>query len=125
MSLVLDTGALLAIEGRNRAVMARLRVAQRAQLPVRTSSGAVAQAWRGGPRQAALAMVLRGIEERPIDARSSRQIGRVLAAAAASDVVDAHVAILCDDDAHLLTSDPADLDRLLEALGRMATIERL
>lgn len=125
MSLVLDTGALLAVEWRHRAVLAKIRTAQVEGVPVRTSSGAVSQVWRNGARQALLATTLRGIEERPIDATSSRRIGRVLADTGTSDVVDAHVAVLCDDNSHLLTSDPGDLDHLLRVLGRSATISRV
>ncbi|MDQ6525693.1 hypothetical protein RB608_18895 [Nocardioides sp. LHD-245] len=125
MSLVLDTGALLAVDWRNRDVLAAIRTAQEEGVPVRTSSGAVAQTWRNGARQAVLATTLRGIEERPIDAGSSRRIGRLLAGTGTSDVVDAHVATLCDDDDVVLTSDPTDLDRLLSVLGRTATISRV
>lgn len=125
MTLVLDAGALIAIEWRNRAVLAKIRIAQDEGIPVRTSSGAVAQAWRTGARQARLATTLRGIDEHPIDASASRRVGRLLADAGTSDIVDAHVAILCDVDAHLLTSDAGDLDQLLSVLGRTATISRV
>lgn len=126
MSLVLDTGALLAIDWRNRDVLAAIRTAQLEGVPVRTSSGAVSQVWRNGARQAVLAATLHGIEERPIDARSSRRIGRLLAGTGTSDVVDAHVAVLCDDEEDVvLTSDPTDIDHLLGALGRTATISRV
>ncbi|MBM7515800.1 hypothetical protein [Nocardioides nitrophenolicus] len=125
MSLVLDTGALLAVEWRHRAVLAKIRTAQAEGVPVRTSSGAVAQVWRDGARQALLATTLRGIDERPIDPGSSRRIGRLLAETGTSDIVVAHVAVLCDDDSHLLTSDPGDLDQLLRVLGRSVTIKRV
>lgn len=125
MTLVLDAGALLAVDWRNRDVLAAIRTAQEDGVPVRTSSGAVAQTWRNGARQALLATTLRGIEERPIDAGASRRIGRLLAGTGTSDIVDAHVATLCKDDDIVLTSDPVDLDHLLDALGRTATISRV
>lgn len=125
MTLVLDTGALLAVEWRNRAVISAIRTAHDEGIPVRTSSGAVAQTWRNGARQARLARALRGIDEQPIDVSASRRIGQLLAEAGTSDIVDAHVATLCDPDAVVLTSDVADLDRLLGFLGRTVTISRV
>lgn len=125
MTLVLDAGALLAVERRNRAVVAKIRSAHEEQIPVRTSSGAVAQVWRNGSRQARLARALHGIDEQSIDPRSSREIGFLLAETGTSDIVDAHIAVLCPDDAHLLTSDPDDLDHLLGALGRTVTIKQV
>ncbi len=44
-----------AIDRRDRAVAAMLRVAQLARLPVRTSAAVVGQVWRDGARQANLA----------------------------------------------------------------------
>jgi hypothetical protein len=125
MTIVLDTGALLALEWRNRSILARLRAAQRAGVPVVTSAGAVAQAWRGGPRQAVLAHQLAGIAERPIDTTASRHIGQLLGKTATADVVDAHVALLCHDGDRLVTSDPGDLDHLLEARQVTAAIEAI
>ncbi|XBB68129.1 hypothetical protein ABFU82_02145 [Nocardioides sp. WV_118_6] len=125
MTLVLDTGALLAVEWRNRAVVSAIRAAHDEGIPVRTSSGAVAQTWRNGARQARLARALRGIDEQPIDASASRRIGRLLASAGTSDIVDAHVATLCTREAVVLTSDPTDLDHLLGVLGRTATVSRV
>ena len=125
MTLVLDTGALLAVEWRNRAVVSALRAAHTDGIAVRTSSGAVAQAWRNGARQAQLTRALRGIDEQPIDASASRRIGRLLADTGTSDIVDAHVATLCDRDSVVLTSDPDDIDHLLRTLGRAVTIARV
>ncbi|GAA1520353.1 hypothetical protein [Nocardioides humi] len=125
MTLVLDTGALLAIEWRNRAVLAAIRRAHEEGVPVRTSSGAVAQTWRNGARQVRLATALRGIDEHAIDAGASRRVGRLLADAGTSDVIDAHVATLCDPNAVLLTSDPDDLDHLAATRGVDVIIERV
>ncbi len=113
--LVLDAGALVAIDKRDRRVGAMLRVAQRAGLPIRTSAAAVAQVWRAGARQANLARVLAGLEARPLD--DGRAVGQLLAASGTADVVDAHVALIAQPGDRLLTSDPHDLARLVEARG--------
>ncbi len=125
MTLVLDAGALLAVEWRNRDVVSAIRAAHDEGIPVRPGSGAVTQTWQNGARQGRLARALRGIDERPIDASASRRIGRLLADSGTSDVVDAHVATLCEPDAVVLTSDPEDLDHLLAQLGQPVTITRV
>ncbi|MGH3908450.1 MAG: hypothetical protein ACRDTE_30330 [Pseudonocardiaceae bacterium] len=59
MTLILDAGALMAYEHGDRTVRAFLERASQTGVDVRTTSGAVAQVWRDGARQARLAM-LRG-----------------------------------------------------------------
>jgi hypothetical protein len=115
LRLVLDAGALVAIDKGDRQLAAMLRVAHEAGGAVVTSAGVVAQVWRDGARQANLARVLRGVEVVALDAPSARRIGGLLARVGSSDVVDGHVAVLCRADDRLLTSDPADLTRLLGA----------
>ena len=121
MGIVLDTGALIAFERGDRQVAALVEATRRRKDRLVTSSGCVAQAWwHGGTRQALLARLLAGLSEQPLDPRQSRQVGRLCAAAATSDVVDAHVALLAHDRDGVLTSDPDDLDRLLRAAGSVA-----
>lgn len=61
VTAVLDSGALIAIDRRERAVGAKLRILRIRGAPLRTSAAAVAQVWRNGSRQANLARVLAGI----------------------------------------------------------------
>ena len=56
--LSLDTGALLALERGDSRVRALLRRASETGLPLSVPAGVVAQAWRGGPRQARVARLL-------------------------------------------------------------------
>lgn len=58
-ALVLDTGALIAIERRDRGVAALVATANRNDLHVVAPAGALARAWRGGRRQALLARAIR------------------------------------------------------------------
>lgn len=114
---VLDTGALIAVDKGDRRVAAMLRVLQRERVPIVTSAGSVAQAWRDGARQAPLARVLAGVEERSLDGRSARRAGELLGRTSTRDVVDAHVAGLCHDGDRVLTSDVGDLEPLVRARG--------
>ncbi len=123
--MVLDAGALVAVDRGDRRVGAMLRVAWASGVPVRASAGVVAQVWRGGPRQARLARVLAGVAVRPLDAPDARRVGAVLAATGARDVVDAHVAVGTATGDHVLTSDPDDLRQALDALGVQAILVRV
>lgn len=122
MALVLDAGALIAIERDDRLVLGHLLVARRDGVAVRTTSTVVSQVWRDGRRQARLSSVLRGIEEVPHDRARSRRIGELLARAGASDVVDGGIIEVAADGDEVLTSDVADLAVLAEAAGRRLTL---
>lgn len=121
MSLVLDAGALIALDRGDRAMWTRLKAAALAGDRPRTHPGVVAQVWRGGGRQARLAGALPGLEVESLDVGWSRRCGQLLARSGGSDVVDAGVALLAVDGDVVLTSDVADLARLLGATG--ATVE--
>ena len=114
MALVLDAGALIAIERRDRNVIARLVAAHEAVEPVRTSTAAVSQVWRDGTRQATLARVLRGVEEADIDSTQAREIGQLLRTTKSSDVVDAAIALIAQSGDEILTSDPSDIKALVQ-----------
>jgi predicted nucleic acid-binding protein len=114
-TVVLDAGALIAIERGSIPVRGYVLLADRGHVTLATSAAVVAQVWRGGSRQARLARLLASdlLTELALDSEASRRIG-VLASAApgARDVVDGHVAVIAlDRDAVVLTSDPDDITR--------------
>jgi len=119
MRLILDNGALIALERNDRAMWRRLKLALAAeQVPV-CHGGIAGQAWRGGgPRQALLAKVLECIEVRPLDSKLGRAAGEVLARAGRRDVVDAALVLLAEDGDQIVTSDPHDIEPLALAAGR-------
>lgn len=115
MTLVLDAGALQAVERGDRDVVALIAAERRAgRVPV-THGGVVGQAWRGGSHQALLARLLGGVEVVALDDRLGRRAGALLAIARASDVIDAAVVLLAADGDDILTSDPDDLTALAAA----------
>jgi hypothetical protein len=110
MTMVLDCGALLALEANDRAMWRRYKCARLAGFPPVSHGGVVGQAWRsGGPRQALLATALSGIDIRPLDDTLGRKAGALLGQAAAADVIDAAVVLLAEDGDEIVTSDPKDL----------------
>lgn len=123
MTIVLDAGALIAIDRRDRRVGALLRVAQQERLAVRSSAGVVAQVWRDGARQANLARVLSGVDVAALDLSVAKRIGQSLGTVDSSDVIDGHVAQLVEPGDQLLTSDPQDMRELLgDGAGRVTVV---
>ena len=123
MTLILDAGALLAIERGDREIVALVVRERRAQRTPLTHGGVVGQVWRGGGgRQANLARLLGGVEVRPLDDALGKRAGVLLGRAAASDVVDAAVVLLAVDGDEILTSDAGDLEPLVSAAGLQADI---
>lgn len=118
MSLVLDSGALVALERNERAMWVRLKAAQlEGDLPL-THAGVLGQVWRGSPRQARLTQALGGINVRTLDESLGRAAGQLLGAAGLADVIDAAVVLLAADGDDIVTVDREDLERLAEASGR-------
>lgn len=113
MAIVLDAGALIAVEKEDRYVLSRLAKASRAGMPVVTSSAAVAQVLRNPARQVTLERLLRGVDEVSLDRVVARAIGELLARTATADVVDAAVAVAARAGDEILTSDPADFAVLI------------
>ena len=110
--LVLDAGAFIAFDRNDQRVRALIELGLRGALTLRTSSGVVAQVWRGGTRQVRLARLLGTdvIDERPLDPHAARRVGLLAAESGHDDVVDGHVASLALSRGTLVvTSDPDDL----------------
>ena len=122
MPLVLDTGALIAVDRQDRSVGAILRLAHQEQLPVRTSAAVVARVWRGGRRQANLARVLAGIDAVGLDNSAGRWVGALLQQSRTDDVVDGHLALVVQAGDVVLTSDPDDINAILGARAVVATV---
>ncbi|MGH3870467.1 MAG: hypothetical protein ACRDSR_02965 [Pseudonocardiaceae bacterium] len=110
--IVLDAGAFVAWERNDTRVRALVQLAEAGDITLRTSSGVVAQVWRGGSRQARLARLLGSdiVDERPLDPTAARQVGLLAGQVGATDVVDGHVTSLAvKPGARVLTSDVDDL----------------
>lgn len=117
MKAILDAGAFVAIERRDPRIKAMLRALHEQRVPLWTSAAVIAQVWRNGRRQALLARILPGVGVRALGPGDDLQIGELLAVTRTGDAIDGHVALLADDTDRILTSDPDDLARLIEARG--------
>ena len=117
MSLVLDAGALLAVERGDRDLMALLKREWLAGRAPRTHGGVVGQVWRSGGRQATLAVALAAVDVLPLDDDLGRKAGTLLGRARMSDVIDAALVLVAVDGDQLMTSDEDDLAVLAETAG--------
>lgn len=122
-ALVLGAGALVAIDRGDRAMAARLRVAQQHGTELRSNAMVVAQVWRNRHgRRADLARLLRAVDVRAVDQRDGRDAGALLAESGTADPIDATVVLLAAPGDRILTSDPGDLARLAMAAANRAII---
>lgn len=113
--LTLDAGALIAFDRGDRFVVSLLARSLELELGIAVPSGALAQAWRDGRRQARLARLLRSaqVEVAALDDRRARAAGQLCGATATRDIVDASVVLCAREREHsIATSDTPDLARL-------------
>ena len=117
--IVFDTGALVALERDDRAMWTRLREAVKADIPIAVPLAALAQAWRGGARQARIARAVADLDPASFD-DLALAAGELCGKAGTGDVIDASVATVAAQPqvTHVYTSDPDDLLRLLRIAGR-------
>lgn len=120
-AVVLDTGALIALDRDQRRLWAVLRAALDDGSDVVVPTGVIAQAWRDGARQVLLARALSRCEDVPLDALQARAAGILCAVSSTADVIDASVAIVAASRTRsgpvtVVTSDPDDIAHLAGAL---------
>jgi hypothetical protein len=120
-ALVLDTGALIALDRNDRMVWAMLRNAADDSAQVSVPAGVIAQAWRDGSRQALLSRALTHCDEVTLEGSLARATGLLCGRTGTADIVDASVALVAAARAQsgptaLITSDPTDLRHLIRTL---------
>jgi hypothetical protein len=125
VNLVLDSGALIAIERNDRRVAGLIELGRRAGAGLVTVAPAVAQAWRGGTRQVQLARSLPMIDVRVTGLPEAKAAGELLAGSGRCDAVDALVTMAAVPGDQLLTSDPDDLGALVAERAIPITVVRV
>lgn len=116
MTVVLDAGALIAVERGDKEMAAIIKRERQQRRLTRTHAGIVGQVWRGGRgRQVNVTRALAGAQIDPIDDELGRRAGALLGQVGASDVIDAALVLLAHDGDEIFTSDPTDLLRLAQA----------
>ena len=121
--VVLDAGAFLALERRNRVMVHLARRFAEERTPLVTSAGVVAQVWRGGAgEQVPIAFLLRRTEVVALSHPVARTLGRILGASGMRDPIDAHVVLLARERGWpVVSSDERDL----HAIDPTLSIQRI
>ena len=118
--ITLDAGGLVALDRDDRRVLVLLARAKETGARVTVPATALAQAIRQPQQQARLARLVRQptTDVVRLDRVDATSVGRLLAASATADIVDAHV-VICARRAgqQIVTSDPDDLRRLDPGIG--------
>jgi hypothetical protein len=114
LGVVLDAGAFIALERRDRVMVDLARRFAETRTPLVTSAGVVAQVWRGGAReQVPVAFLLRRTEVVDLTGAVAKVLGKLLGMAGAADPIDAHVVWLARERGWpVLSSDADDLHAL-------------
>lgn len=110
--LTLDTGALIGLERGDERVRSLLRRAASNRVPIAVPTGVVAQAWRGGPRQARVARLLADPDVAVVvlDDLTARAVGMLAGRTGHDDVVDISVALCAGERGDVVvTTDPDDI----------------
>ena len=113
--IVLDAGALIALDHGDKRMIALLHRALTQSRAFRVPAGVLGQAWRDGGVRVTLARFLRSeeVEIIPLDEQLALSCGELCGAAGSSDMIDASVVILARERRDpIVTSDPNDLRRL-------------
>lgn len=118
-ALVLDAGALVAVDQGNRAMMARLQAARQAGLELRSTGPVITQVWRDPVgRQANLARLLKSVDVIAVDERLGKLAGVLLGRTESNDAVDAGIVAAARTGDRIITSDSGDIRPLVSASGR-------
>ncbi len=122
-ALILDAGALIAIDSNDRAMFAKLKVAQKFGMELRTTGIIIAQVWRdSNARQANLARMLNAIDVRAVDSKLGREAGILLGKARLSDPADATIVAVANTGDRIMTSDSHDIGQLVAVSGRTVIV---
>jgi hypothetical protein len=124
MGVTYDAGALVVADRGERRMWARHRALLTAREVPTVPAPVVAQAWRGGSRQALLSRLLAGCEVEALDDNQARSVGALAGRASTTDIVDACVVegALRRHDL-VISSDPTDLLAIAGATGRILELE--
>jgi hypothetical protein len=115
--LILDAGALIALEGRDRRVAILIQTVRELGGMIWIPAGALAQAWRRGSRQARLASLLQNhdVSVAELTSARARAAGELCSERHTTDVIDASVVILARQVGGLVATSDANNLRILDS----------
>lgn len=114
--LVLDAGALIAVDRGGQKIQTLLKTAKQHKFTAFVPANVVTQAWGDGTKQALLAKFLKEpwVRVVPVDEALARAAGLLLGKSGGSDAVDASVVVTAVKFGvtRIVTSDPGDIAKL-------------
>jgi hypothetical protein len=116
-TIVLDSGAFLALERRDGALFAFLRAARLERAPIIVPASVVAEIWRNPPRHQSTTLIAAAQQIVVLDDRQARAVGALLGVSGTTQIVDAHVCTIAVNlvPSLIVTSDPNDIAVLIAA----------
>lgn len=120
-----DTGALIAAERSDRRMWSLHQGFVAHEVLPNVPAPVLAEAWRGGSRQASLVRMLMGCRIEEMSAEQARRVGELAGKAHHDDIVDVSVvegAVRRADDV-ILTSNEAHIRQVVKASGRKIRVE--
>ncbi|MFL6114775.1 MAG: twitching motility protein PilT [Catenulispora sp.] len=119
MTLIYDAGALIAADRGDRLfALVHGKALSPGNPPPVIPAAVLGQVWRDGAKQARLARLLKSVSIEPLDETTSKEAGILCGRSATSDVIDASVvALAMRYRAGIVTSDPGDIAKLIDAYG--------
>ena len=121
-----DTGALVAADHNDRRMWALHAGFLAEEIVPTVPTPVLAEAWRGGPRQASLSRFLALCEIEPLSTEQARTVGVLAGKASHDDIVDVTVVegAIRRRDA-VVTSNPSHIGKIADAARVRLTIERV
>lgn len=124
-AVLLDSEGLSAAAAGSARVRAELILAERLGANVHVSAVTLAETLRGGPRDARVHSLLKGVVQRPVTPELGRTAGELLGRTGRADTVDAIVAATANglgQRVRILTSDPRDLRALTAEMDAVTVV---
>lgn len=128
MRVTYDTGALIAAERNDRRMWALHNGYSTEGVTPLVPAPVLAEAWRGGARQARLVHFLRACEIEEMTAGQARRIGELVGASGLDDITDVavvEVAIRLGDNGPVVTSNASHIRQVADAAGARLPIEEV
>lgn len=118
-TLVLDAGAFIAAERRDRHFAELIAGANAEGANILVPATVIAEIWRTPPRPRSRAVVESVDEVVALDVELARQVGALIGNAGSTQIVDGSVALIAIQakPSIVVTADPADIARLLKVAG--------
>lgn len=121
--LVLDAGALIALEKGSKQLAGLVRNGTGLGLRIVVPASVLAQVWRGGPRSASVARLIDANEVDSLDEARAKEVGARLGSRRRYDIADAHV-VCCalEHRAVVASSDEGDIRALSDPKDDLTVI---